>query len=94
MPKRMQTYEGPDITVTFERLTPAMLEGLRSLPLLKLTHTNSTVEMTVRGEEAVSSEVANVDERTFDDLLARVGVGRHLLVLQEGPGGAHGRAPT
>ena len=45
-----------DITVTFETLTPAMLDGLRSLPLFKLTHTNTTVEMTVRGEEAVTLE--------------------------------------
>lgn len=41
-----------DLTITFERLTPEMLGRLRALPALKFSHTNTTVEMCIKGEEA------------------------------------------
>jgi ABC-2 type transport system ATP-binding protein len=53
-----------DVTITFAALTPEMLERLRSLPVLKLTHRNTTVEMCIKGEEArmlqVIAEVARL----------------------------------
>ena len=41
-----------ELTITFETLTPEMLGRLRSLPALKLSHHNTTVEMCIKGEEA------------------------------------------
>lgn len=41
-----------DLTITFESLTPEMVARLRTLPLLKFSHKNTTVEMCIKGEEA------------------------------------------
>jgi ABC-2 type transport system ATP-binding protein len=54
-----------DVTITFESLTPEMLEQLRTLPVLKLSHRNTTVEMCIKGEEAIMLQViADLAQRT------------------------------
>jgi ABC-2 type transport system ATP-binding protein len=40
-----------DISITFESLTDATLQQLKSLPTIKLGHQNNTVEMSVRVED-------------------------------------------
>jgi ABC-2 type transport system ATP-binding protein len=54
-----------DVTITFESLTPEMLERLHTLPVLKLSHRNTTVEMCIKGEEAIMLQViADLAQRT------------------------------
>ena len=46
-----------DISVTFETITDKLLQDLRRLPTLKFTQKNTTIEMSVKGEEFASLEL-------------------------------------
>jgi ABC-2 type transport system ATP-binding protein len=46
-----------DLTITFESLTAEMLAQLQTLPLLKFSHRNTTVDMCLKGGDAGMLEV-------------------------------------
>jgi ABC-2 type transport system ATP-binding protein len=46
-----------DISITFETIDDKLLQNLRRLPTLKFTQKNTTVEMSVKGEEFTSLEL-------------------------------------
>ncbi len=48
-----------DVTVTFKELLPAILETARRFPLLKMTSTQTTLTMSVKGNDASTFDLLN-----------------------------------
>ncbi len=48
-----------DISITFESLTEAVLDELKGLPLLKLSHKHNTVEMCVQEADGSALDIVN-----------------------------------
>ena len=46
-----------DLSITFQSVTESLLEELRQLPLLKLSHKHTTVELCVKGKELSALEI-------------------------------------
>jgi ABC-2 type transport system ATP-binding protein len=52
-----------DLTITFEAISDELLEELRQLPLLKLSHKHTTVELCVKGKEFSALEILSAIAR-------------------------------
>jgi ABC-2 type transport system ATP-binding protein len=88
-----------DVTVTFEELRPAILETARRFPLLKMTSTQTTLTMSVKGNDASTFDLLNALASVAPILhfeVTSASLEDVFLELLEKPRAAHsdGKAPA